>query len=131
MSNAAATRALQLLHLNSNRHDEVGVALGRFATQTKDWLEPDEVTVEGIEAALLHLQRGRRLKVHGMSQIAFDDRNLYVNGSDRPLPSSYVDTIERICSKRFLQKPIEDDAERIEALRWMLKHGAFEIPENS
>jgi len=131
LSNAAATRALQLLHLNSNRHDEVGVALGRFATQTKDWLEPDEVTVEGIEAALLHLQRGRRLKVHGMSQIAFDDRNLYVNGSDRPLPSSYVDTIERICSKRFLQKPIEDDAERIEALRWMLKHGAFEIPENS
>ena len=131
LSNAAATRATQLLHLNTNRHDEVGVALGRFATQTKDWLEPDEVTVEGVEAALLHFQRGRRLKVHGMSQIAFDDRNLYVNGSDRPLPSSLVDTIERICSKRFLQKSIEDGVERIEILRWMLKHGAFEIPENS
>jgi hypothetical protein len=42
-----------------------------------------------------------------------------------------VDTIERICSKRFLQKSIEDGVERIEILRWMLKHGAFEIPENS
>ncbi len=66
-----------------------------------------------------------------MSQIAFDDRNLYVNGSDRPLPPSLVDTIEKICRKRFLRQSIEDGAERIEILRWMLKHGAFEIPENS
>jgi len=130
ISCASAKRASLLLGLSNSQHDEVTEALGRFATEAKDWLKPEGAGADEIEMMLNILQNGGRLHVHGMSQIAFDDRLLYVNGGSMVLPHNSVVLIEKICADRSLTCLIPGDAEQENMIRWMFRCGAFEIPEN-
>ncbi len=131
ISSAAARRASSLLGLSNEQHDEVSEALGYFATKAKDWLKPDGASPEETEETLEMLRNGGHLDVHGMSQIAFDDRTLYVNGSGMELPHNATPLIEQICGDRSLARSIPGDIEQDKMIRWMLRHGAFEIPEHS
>jgi 50S ribosomal protein L16 3-hydroxylase len=131
ISSAAARRASLLLGLPNDQQDEISEALGRFATEAKDWLRPDSAGARETEGMLDILQKGGRLNVHGMSQIAFDDRMLFVNGSSMALPRNAAALIEKICVDRSLSGAFNDDVEHREMIRWMLQSGAFEIPENS
>ena len=130
LSSAAAKRALLLLGLSTNRQQEVAAALGRFATQPKDWLKPDGASAEEIEGMLQTLRNGGRLQVHGMSQITFDDRMLYINGNSNELPRDATTLVAQVCADRSLSRP-PTDVGQANMLRWMLEQGAFEIPENS
>ncbi len=131
ISSTSAKRVSLLLGLSASRDDEVTEALGRFATDAKDWLKPEGATVEETEGMLCALRNGGRLHVHGMSQIAFDNGKVYVNGSSMVLPHSAATLIEEICVDRSLAHSFADDAEQQDMIRWMLLQGAFEIPENS
>lgn len=131
ISSASTHRALALLSTSRPKQDEVAEAIGRFATRPKDWLTPDRATAEETEFLLDYLQNGGRLFVHGMTMIAFDDRNLYVNGSSTPLPPNATAILEKICSDRSVSGATQRDEGLAKILHWMAKHGSFEIPENS
>ena len=131
ISKAAAKRVSLLLGLSASRDDEVAEALGRFATAAKDWLKPEEATAEETEGMLGVLRNGGRLHVHGMSQIAFDDSKLYVNGRSTVIPHNAAALIQGICVDRSFARSSPDNVEDQSMLRWMLQHGAFEIPETS
>lgn len=131
ISRRSTRRAINTLALPPDRHRDVASALGRFATRPKDWLRPDSPTPE--ETALLFdcVQKGEQLHVHGMSQIAFDDRNAYVNGNNMPLPAGASSLLAQVCGERILSKPVLQTIEMAEMLVWMIEQGLFEIPENS
>ena len=131
LSGASARRALLMLGLPKSQQDEVAQALGRFSTQPKDWLKPDRATAEETEGMLHTLRKGGRLQVHGMSQIAFDDRMIYVNGNAKDLPRQAATLVAQVCTDRSLSLPPTDSVEDASLLRWMLEQGTFEIPENS
>jgi len=131
LSGASARRASLLLGLPTNRQDAVAEALGRFSTQPKDWLKPDGATTEETEGMLDIMRKGGRLQVHGMSQIAFDKRMIYINGSSKVLPRNATTLVAQVCGDRSLSQPPTDSAGQADLLRWMLEQGTFEIPENS
>ncbi|MDH5240674.1 MAG: hypothetical protein OEW73_07815 [Gammaproteobacteria bacterium] len=131
ISHRAAKRALKLLGLSSDRHNEAAKALGLFATQPKDWLKPDGLDETMAMDAMHRLQSGARLEVHGMALIAFDSERVYVNGSTRLLAPEDVPVVEEICTKRSLSSPASIVKPATDMLQWMLRQGAFEIPENS
>ena len=80
--------------------------------------------------ALTTLKRGTRLNVHGMARIAFDDQNLYVNGRYMTLPPDARPLIAGICATRRHSGRARRFKNGQVCLAWMLKMGAFEIPEN-
>ncbi len=130
VSEAAANRALALLGLPSNRRDQVSTALGRFGTENKDWLKPETTSPGETKTWLAHLLAGGGLKVHGMSQIAFDGRNLFVNGASFPLPPESGAVLKEVCTDRQLSRSKARDPKFTEMLTFLLAQGAFEIPEN-
>ncbi len=131
ISARAAARAAALPGSSCGSQGDAAVALGRFATRNKDWLKPDAATRPEVDAAIEHLRSGGRLEVHGMSQIAFDERHLYVNGSSSNLPAHAQAIIEKICASRRLSASTLSDIGHRKMVVWMLQQGAFEIPENS
>ena len=131
LSRQSALRASALLGLPDDQVAAAGAALGALATQPKDWLRPDEATAEETRAAIRHLVSGGNLVVHGMALIAFDDRNLYVNGSSRDLPKEAEDLIETLCAARSIKQSIPEINEFGDVLSWMLRKGAFELPDIS
>ena len=129
ISRSSAQRAINTLALPGDRHSEISEAIGQFATQPKDWLKPEGATPHETEAMFNGVQSGERLDVHGMAQIAYDDRNLYVNGSHTSFPEAAASLLEEICSTRSLSHPVLSSRGQAEMLVWMLQHGLFEIPE--
>ena len=129
ISKQSVKRAIRILDSSDYRDEDVAESLGCFATLNKDWLKPDEASASEIEAALELLRGGSRLPVHGMSQIAFDDRMLYVNGSSKALPKNAARLLQKICADRSLLLEVNVGVEQDEMLRWMLQLGAFDIPE--
>jgi 50S ribosomal protein L16 3-hydroxylase len=130
ISASAVKRATALLGLPTAKHRDIAAAIGRFATQPKDWLAPEETTREETQALLELLSAGGRIQVHGMARIAFDDHDVYINGHGTRLLPSCRPLLQSICADRVTPKPIPDAAGAINLLRWMLNRGAFEIPEN-
>lgn len=131
ISRSSAQRVIDTLAFPDGRHGEIAEAIGQFATSPKDWLKPDCARPEDIEAMFDDVQSGKRLDVHGMAQIAYDDRNLYVNGSHTSLPEDATSLLDEICRTRSLSRPSLSNRGQAEILVWMLQHGLFEIPENS
>ena len=129
ISNASRRRAEALLGLPTESEADAGAALGQFATQTKDWLKPEGATQDEIEAAIQYFQAGGRLNVHGMALVAFDDRFLYVNGSQRQHCPDNIPACEEICARRSLVRPVGQRIFDTTLLAWLLQQGAFEIPE--
>ena len=126
----AVERALNLLHAGTDQFAAVALALGRYVTQTKDWITPEKPAAGDVELALENLSRGGALDVHGMARLAWDDSNVYVNGRSYILPSGSDDLMQEICRDRRLHGPLAGAPEREELAVWMLTAGAFEITGN-
>lgn len=131
LSPDAVHRASALMNTQPDLDSDVALALGQFATQNKDWLRPDGVAENSIRAEVDRLLAGAAVKLHGMAQIAFDDRTVFVNGTcfdmrvgDRPL-------VEELCAERRLKRTTVRDSSGSELLAFLLAQGAFEIPANS
>jgi len=127
---ASVRRAMHLLQSDEDEFDHVAVALGRFVTETKDWITPETLSDEDAASALIALKRGAKLNVHGMSRVAFDDRHLYVNGRCMPLPVEARPLVANICACRRYPGVRREVERWRDCLAWMLKMGAFEIPAN-
>jgi 50S ribosomal protein L16 3-hydroxylase len=130
ISDRALRRAMRLLGATEGDRDTVAESLGRYVTQTKGWITPDGCTDAEARKLLNQTEPGVRLVVHGMARIAFDDRNLYVNGSYRPLLPQVSELVEKLCARRALSRLPKNNPDAMNCLRWMLVHGAFEIPEH-
>ncbi len=130
ISNSSTARAMRLMGRKDLEHDDVAAALGHLATQPKDWLAPEGGTLDETEKALDYLKGGGQIDVHGMAQVAFDDRRIYLNGQSTRLPPGCISLLEEICTKRALSSVDSPGPETPYLLRWLFQHGAFEIPEN-
>lgn len=122
-------RARRLVGTGSD--ETLAVALGRFASQTKDWIAPESPSGAETDAVLEALDAGASLRVHGMARLAWDDRHVYVNGNRRPLPGSETNRVAALCEHRRFRSADRLPVEAREVLHWMLESGAFEIPGNS
>lgn len=130
LSSASVQRAIDSMGLDHCKREDLAQALGKFATLPKDSLMPDVASSKDFETVTQYLASGGALPVHGMALIAFDDRNLFVNGSSSALSTDAFDLIKEICSERSLSRPVDINSGQIEMLHWMLLHGAFELPVN-
>jgi ribosomal protein L16 Arg81 hydroxylase len=131
ISPQSAKRAVDLLELEQSQHDLAAEALGSFATQPKDWLRPEGATEKEIQETINHLETGGDLTIHGMAQIAFDQRKVYVNGSSRDLPGDMSGLIKDLCDRRTLKFAQSANGEFSEIIHWLLQAGAFELPGNN
>ncbi|MCH8278339.1 MAG: hypothetical protein IIC12_05345, partial [Proteobacteria bacterium] len=84
-----------------------------------------------IQAYVKDIAAAGELAVHGMARIAFDDRNIYLNGRHLRANPETVSVAARICASRALRK---DDLVSmrgsdcgIELLKWLIMHGAFDL----
>ncbi len=99
--------------------------LGETVTELKQWLQPDSPDAAEIATILATPSARRRLHLHGMARIAYDDRNVYVNGAARTLVEAERSPVAALCAHRRLN---QDTAGRlgIGCLQWLLEQGAFE-----
>jgi len=128
----AAIRRASLLP-GAESHDNISAALGRYVTQTKNWLTPD--SMELADARVLLEQYHGRLDVHGMCRLAFDNARIFANGIDTKLENALASPVAQLCAKRNLtaaerRRFEESDAGR-DLLAWLTSVGTFEIPETS
>lgn len=130
ISHESVQRASTLMNTPPNRDSDVAVSLGRFATQNKDWLKPDGAGPDDIHACLERLLSGGAINLHGMAQIAFDDRHLFVNGEHCAFSPGDRGLLRELCAERRLRKSGRRNSEHAGVLTFLLAHGAFEIPEN-
>ena len=135
LSVAATRRVRSLLSISDENSVDLPVVLGRFVTQTKEWLTPDGVDEHEVDAVIREFAAAGRLAVHGMARIAFDDRNIYLNGRHRRAHPETVSLVARICASRELQKDVlasmRGSDHGIELLKWLLMHGAFDLAGTS
>ncbi|MDH3304473.1 MAG: cupin domain-containing protein [Gammaproteobacteria bacterium] len=118
-------------YLSSAAHDRAGRhanRLGCSVTELKPWLQPlapgqDEITALLVTPAVLG-----KLRLHGMARLAYDDETLYLNGIARPLEGDERRSIAALCRRRRLDAALAA-AFSEKCLRWLLDHGAFEVPE--
>ena len=101
--------------------------LGPSATQTKEWLRPDAPAGDDIRQLLDSPALLRRLTLHGMARIAFDDTRIYLNGSTRVSAASDLECIRELCARRRTNRRLLNIITP-ELLAWLLANGAFEAP---
>lgn len=129
ISRESAQRASHFLEAPGEDLDTIANSLGRFVTETKDWITPETLTDEEAQGVLQALRSGTRLEVHGMTRIAYDELNLYVNGRSLALSADIVPLVTELCAtRRISERAISSNARR-DCMEWMLKMGTFEIPE--
>ncbi len=127
ISGEALSRAAGLLAGTGRSLDQVAASLGRFVTETKEWIKPDGATPAEARDVLAGLDRGAAIEVHGMARVAFDDTQAYVNGCCLPLPPGTADFLAELCTSRHLRGPLPATPGHAELVRWMLESGAFEL----
>lgn len=103
---------------------------GCKVTELKEWLRPATPNDDQIGILLGDPPALRKLRLHGMARLAFDDNHLFVNGAKRSLGDDDKASIARLCTRRKLD---ESSVARLDAgcLHWMLAQGAFELPEKA
>ena len=131
ISAQSVTRALSMLELPAGHFNAVATALGCVATEVKDWLKPEQLSRQTAAEVVNYLQNGGAIDVHGMSQIAYNDQTLFVNGCSLGLAADAQPVIAGICAARRLSGVASHPFVRSDCLLWMLQKGAFEIPETS
>ena len=102
--------------------------LGRVVTRPKEWLQPLAPAEEEMTALMESPSALRKLRLHGMARIAFDDETLYLNGAERRFEGQERECIARLCTLRRLNGALVSQLDT-RCLRWLLAHGAFELPE--
>jgi hypothetical protein len=113
----------QALRRAGHRADELGLS----ATQTKEWLRPDAPTGDDIRHLLDSPALLRRLTLHGMARLAFDDSRIYLNGITRSGVDSDLECLRELCARRRLDQRLLNIITP-ELLTWLLANGAFETP---
>lgn len=120
---AAINRLQQLLAEHRLDLPDAEEALGRFATSTKPWLEPDA----GFDPATL----AGGLVLHGMARLAWSNRRIFANGHSRRLPRDAVPLIEALCRDRTLgdrqRQAWANREETAVLLDWLLQKGVFDV----
>lgn len=111
------------------RAGKLALTLGQTVTEPKQWLQPLAPTDNEVVALLECPAMLRRLRLHGMARLAFDDSRVYLNGARRDLAGEHRDAIAALCAKRRLTASLLP-ALGSQWLRWLLTHGAFELPGN-
>ena len=99
--------------------------LGPGVTELKQWLQPDRPEAAAIAEILADRSARRRLRLHGMARIAYDDSTVYVNGAARALEDAERAAVASLCERRRLDRASVvtlGDA----CLQWLLEQGAFE-----
>jgi len=129
ISPESVDRARQLVSEPDRDPERIAEALGCYVTQTKDWITPDGAGMEEARAIVDAVAGGATLVVHGMARIAWDQHNIYVNGSCTPLPDSGSGWLKSICADRVFSGPAPLSATSARCLIWMLEKGAFDLPE--
>ena len=104
-------------------------SLGRAVTELKDWLHPLAPTDEEIAALMEAPAEIRKLRLHGMTRMAYDDATLYVNGAERSIEVGALKPVACLCTRRKLSNGLVDTLES-DCLRWLLAQGAFELPDD-
>jgi len=102
---------------------------GCVVTELKEWLRPLAPQQEEVSKLLKSRSTVNRLRLHGMARLAFDESNVYLNGTSRTLRAEERESIALLCLRRRLSATIVSGLGD-QCLRWLLGHGAFEIPEN-
>ncbi len=113
------------------RHfDHPGQALGRFATETKQWITPDKPDEEELALIVDALIAGRKLPVHGMTRLAWTDRFAFVNGACEPLRGDdfRTRTMMMLCRDRSLQLRQSLSNDETDWLIWLARQRTFESP---
>ncbi len=126
ISGAAVDRALRAVGLPGSSHARMSEALGRFATQTKPWITPDTPDADERARITAALARGRTLRIHGMSRIAWNDTAVFVNGASKPLVDDAGSFLLDVCVRRRLRLPGDAPRSWHEIADWMASRGAFE-----
>jgi 50S ribosomal protein L16 3-hydroxylase len=131
ISPESVDRALRLASRPEQNRDRVAEALGRYVTQTKEWITPDGASADEAKAVVKSVSQGSKLVIHGMARIAWDRRNIYVNGACLPRGETSSAWLESLCAQRGLGGPDSLPADAIESLIGLLRKGAFDLPEKS
>lgn len=129
ISTRSRERASHLVHGKHLDAEQTAEALGRYVTQTKDWITPDGATADEARKLVDRLVTGGKLNVHGMARIAWDDLNVYANGGCRPRPAGDPDWLRSMCALRELNGTQVASAEARQCALWMLQLGTFDLPE--
>lgn len=129
ISPESVDRALLLLGEPDRDRERLAKALGCYVTQTKDWITPDGAGKEEANAIVDSIAGEGKLAVHGMAQVAWDQHNVYVNGECSPRPGSGSAWLKSLCADRVFTSSAPMSEQTARCLEWMLKMGAFELPE--
>jgi hypothetical protein len=100
--------------------------LGLIATQTKEWLRPRPLSDDEVLALMDSPAALRRLPVHGMARLAYDDERIYLNGMARKLGSAQRPSVRELCALRRLNSRIIREIGP-DLLHWLLAEGAFDV----
>lgn len=128
ISAIAIDRAVRLLGAAPNERAAVAETLGRYVTATKGWITPEGATTDEATAMLTALRQGASLAVHGMARIAYDDRNIYVNGEHMALPAGSEAFVGELCAARRITGSLPSVAKLAEMLAWIAESGGLELP---
>jgi len=127
LGTAAVRRAAALLEQHGYGDVDADVALGRFATLTKDWIRPDRPEQDEPPEA--------PLDVHGMARIAWTDTTVFANGRSRALPPGGAALVEALCASRHLgeaeQAPWRENETTKALLGWLWRTGVFDEPDDA
>jgi 50S ribosomal protein L16 3-hydroxylase len=129
ISSESVDRALRLVNQAEQNRDGVAAALGRYVTQTKDWITPDGASTAEASSVVKLISQGAKIDLHGMARIAWDERSIYVNGACLGRGETSAAWLESLCAQRTLNGPGSLPAESVKSLIGMLKKGAFDLPE--
>jgi len=129
ISPAAVQRAQQLPGVTHWGTERVEEALGKAVTRTKHWLSPDGVAGGEALALLDWHRRGGLLQVHGMSRIAYGACSVFVNGQGRAATPAAISVVRAVCETRRLLPAATMPGACDDLLLWLIRSGAFEIPE--
>ena len=131
ISSEAIDRARHSGDRNFRHFDHPAQALGRFATETKQWITPDVPDEDELAWILDELVAGRKRPVHGMTRLAWTDRFAFVNGACEPLRGDEfrARTMELLCRDRSLQLRGPLSKDEASWITWLARQGTFEIPD--
>ena len=90
----AIARVESLLARHGFADVDAELALGRFATAPKDWLEPDP----DRDRALVEMP----LAVHGMARLCWSDDSVFANGRQAELLPEARESVAALCRSRTL-----------------------------
>ncbi|MDJ0794683.1 MAG: cupin domain-containing protein [Woeseiaceae bacterium] len=126
ISEIAAHRAVQVSGAGDSGLEQMTQALGRFATETKQWITPVSPDKSELGEIVAALEAGKTLRIHGMTRIAWSDDAVFVNGGSTERPPGSRQVLENLCAQRKLQLPSDAAPAWHGMAAWMAKRGAFE-----